>query len=431
MARDLVRAGGPEEVPASLPAIVADYRSLALAHACEEEAAVLRQAGNLYRDGYYDHALLDLWNASVLNLRRRVEAYGIELFQSVAKDEPGRKKYDLDGETIQERWAGVDDYLLVQAATQLGLLNKKAGKTLEMINWMRSHGSAAHLSDDKVGPEDVVAFALLLQKNLFEFPFPDPGHSVSSLFEPVKSEVLDDTTIEMLRDQVRALRPQDVKVAFGFMLDLLCEGESPAVDNVRELFPTVWERASDELRKAPGLRFHTYTVKKNADDSSDGKAKLRILEFLIDVEGVKFIPDSARAVVFRHAAKALAKAKDTMYGFSEEESAAKTVAQLGPCVPSIAFEEVYQEVLAVWCGNYWRRSGAFVHLQPFILSLGTEQIRVVAQMFKANERVRAELFQEKPKRQAIALLEQLKERLTVEAHKSEIDKAIKSVGKWG
>lgn len=427
MARDIARAGGSDEVPALLPAIVTDYRSLALAHASEEEAAVLKQAGQLFRDGYYDHALLDLWNASVFNLRRRVEAYGIDLFQSVAKDEPGRKKYDPDGETIQERWAGVDDYLLVQVATKLGLLNKKAGKTLEMINWMRSHGSAAHLSADKVGPEDVAAFALLLQKNLFESPFPDPGHSVSSLFDPVRSEVLDDTDTEMLRDQVRALRPQDVKVAFGFMLDLLCKGESPALDNVRKLFPTVWERASDELKKSPGLRFHTFTVNKKADDSTDGKARLRILELLIDVQGVKFIPDSARAGVFRHAAKALAKAKETMYGFSAEESAARTLAQLGPCVPSIAFVEVYQEILAVWCGNYWRRSGAFVPLQPFLSALGTEQIRAVAEMFKSNERVRGELFQEKPKRQAVALLEKLRERLTVEAHKAEIDEAIESV----
>ena len=427
MARDLVRSGGADEASGSLPAIVADYRSLALANACEEEAAVLKQAGDLYQDGYFDHALIDLWNASVLNLRRRVEAYGIDLFQSVAKDEPGRKKYDPAGETIQEKWAGVDDCVLVNAATKLGLLNKKAGKTLEMINWMRNHGSAAHLSDDKVGPEDVRAFALLLQKNLFEFPFPDPGHSVSSLFDPVKSEVLDDTTIEMLRDQVRALRPQDVKVAFGFMLDMLCKGESPALDNVRTLFPVVWERASDDSRKTAGLRYHTFTVNKKADDSSDGNARLRILELLIDVKGVKFIPDSARTVVFRHAAKKLATAKDTAYGFSAEESAAKTLAQLGPFVPSIAFEEVYQEILAVWCGNYWRRSGAYFHLKPFISSLGTEQIRGMAEMFKSNERVRAELFQEKPKNQAISLLEKLKERLTLEAHKAEVEAAIRSL----
>lgn len=412
---------------APLPALVKDYHSLMLTHASTEEAAILTQAGNLFRDGYFDHALLDLWNASVFNLRRRVEAYGIDLFLSVAKDEPGRKKFDHDGETLQERWAGVDDFVLVQVATKLGLLNKKAGKSLEMINWMRSHGSAAHLSDDKVGPEDVAAFALLLQKNLFECPFPDPGHSVSALFDPVKTESLDETTLDMLRDQIKALRPQDVKVAFGFMLDLLCGGESPSLENVKALLPTVWERTSDELKKTAGLRYHTFTVNKKADDSSDGNARLRILEFLVEVEGVKYIPDSARAVVFRHAAKALAKAKDTSYGFAAEESAAKTLSQFGNSIPSIAFEEVYQEILAVWCGNYWRRSSAHVFLAKFINNLKTEQIRAIAEMFVSNERVRAELFQEKPKQQAVRLLESLKERLTVESHKSEVADAIRSV----
>ena len=96
-------------------------------------------------------------------------------------------------------------------------------------------------------------------------------------------------------------------------------------------------------------------------------------------------------------------------------------------MPSIAFVEVYQEILAVWCGNYWRRSSAVFHLQPFMASLGTEQIRDVAKMFASNERVRAELFQERPKRKATTLLEELKARLTVEAHKAEIDETIRSV----
>jgi hypothetical protein len=411
----------------TLPALVGDYHSLMLSQASNDEAELLRVAGRLYRDGYFDHALLDLWNASVLNLRRRVEAYGIDLFLSVAKDEPGRKKFNVDGETLQERWAGVDDYLLVQVATKLGLLNKKAGRTLEMINWMRSHGSAAHLVDEKVGAEDFVAFAMLLQKNLFLCPFPDLGHSVSTLFDPVKTETLSDDTLELLKDQIRALRPQDVKVAFGFMLDLLCAGEVPSLENVKNLLPTVWARASEDLKKTAGIRYHTLTINKKADGSSDGNARQRILEMLIDVDGVKYIPDSARAVLFRHAVKSLAKAKDTEYGFSAEESAARTLAQLGTHVPAIAFTEVYQEILAVWCGNYWRRSTAYVHLGKFMNCLNTEQIRGVAQMFTSNERVRMELFQSKPKTEASRLLRMLRERLTVESHKAEVDAAIESV----
>lgn len=130
----------------------------------EREQDLLQQARKLFDAGFYDHSLLDIWNAAVHSLRRRVEAYGIELFESVAKDESGRRKYDKDGETLSERWGGVDDLVLISCSTKLGLLNKKAGKSLEMINWMRNHASPAHDSDQKVEHEDVVALALMLQK---------------------------------------------------------------------------------------------------------------------------------------------------------------------------------------------------------------------------------------------------------------------------
>ena len=36
----------------------------------------------------------DIWNAAANNLRRRVEVYGPDLWQSVVKDDAGRKKFD-------------------------------------------------------------------------------------------------------------------------------------------------------------------------------------------------------------------------------------------------------------------------------------------------------------------------------------------------
>jgi hypothetical protein len=203
----------------------------------EHENDLLAQARQLFDAGFYDHSLLDIWNAAIYNLRRRVEAYGIDLFLSVIKDESGRKKYDANGETISERWEGVDQIVLITGATRLGLLNKKAGKSLEMINWMRNHASPAHDSDHKVEKEDVIGLILILQKNLFEAPMPDPGHSISGLFDPISSSNLDEQQLDILRDQIRALRQADLRVAFGFMLDLLSKGEEPALKNVEALFP--------------------------------------------------------------------------------------------------------------------------------------------------------------------------------------------------
>lgn len=413
----------------SLPVLLTTPNTLNFPAIVQREQDLLQQARKLFDAGFYDHSLLDIWNAAVHSLRRRVEAYGIELFESVAKDESGRRKYDKDGETLSERWGGVDDLVLISCSTKLGLLNKKAGKSLEMINWMRNHASPAHDSDQKVEHEDVVALALMLQKNLFEAPLPDPGHSVSGLFEPIKKVALNADQISMVKDQIAALKPADIKVAFGFLLDLLCQGVEPSLTNTRAAFPCVWERASDDLRKTAGLRYHAYKLDSNADDSHDKGATTRILDFLTECQGIQYIPEGARASLYRYAAKALATAKDSSYGWAAEVSAAKTLEQFGPYVPSTAFAEVYQEIISAWCGNYWGSSDAATHLQAFIDTLNTSQLREVASLFISNERAKSELFQAKPKARAKQLLSSMKTKLTIQAHLDELDAVIDAVDK--
>src|SRR5690606_33982035 len=107
----------------------------------------------------------------------------------------------------------------------------------------------------------------------------------------------------------------------------------------------------------------------DSDDSHDKGARTRVLELLVRVGGIMYVPDAARAVLYRHAAQLLRSAKDRHYGWSDEATAAKTLAQFGPHVPSIAFDEVYQEILAVWCGNRWGHSQADDSLKDFLLSL--------------------------------------------------------------
>jgi len=410
----------------NLPALLDSSTTITLP-VSSHERSLLKQAQKLFEGGFYDHSLLDIWNAAVNNLRRRVEAYGTDLWESVVKDEPGRKKYDKNGETYAERWSGVDDLVLVAGATRLGVLNKKAGKALEMINWMRNHASPAHDSDHKVEREDVIALVLIVQKNLFEADLPDPGHSVSTLFDPVKGKALKADKLKLLADQIRGLKAADLRIAFGFLLDLLCKGETPALDNAKELLPVAWEKAPEELRKTAGVRYHGLLIDPSSDTSADQAAFARVLDLLTEVDGIRYIPGAVRADLYRRAAKKLAVAKNTSYGWTAEEKAAATFAQFGPWVPDIAFEEVYQEILSVHCGNYWGRSKAHATLGPFTDTLNTTQVRRVARMFAENERVQEELSQSKPKAQAVALLTELKGKLTITSHKDEVDDAIQAV----
>lgn len=395
----------------------------------EREASYIEEAKKLFSMNMHSYALVAIWNAAVCNLRRRVEAYGVELWQSVVKADVGRKKYDPTGDTLAERWNDVDDYVLIVGAGRLGLLDAKAVKSLEMINWMRNHASSAHDSDCRVDANDVIGLVLLIERNLFTKQLPDPGHSIGALFNPIKKQLLGKDEINSLRDQIVSLSNQDIRTMFGFLVDLIVKGEEPALTNASALFSTVWERAGEDLRKQLGSKYHTYVLDPDSDESTDKKAKTRLINLLVQFDAIKYIPEGARARLFRRAAEKLAEAKDSMYGWGKEETASKNLLQLGTCVPSVAFESVYQEILAVWCGNYWGRSGASSNLRPFIDCLDTEQVLNLAGLFLTNCRVREELHQKRPNLIACGLLEELKDRLTFEVNKDAIDEIQKQVRK--
>lgn len=395
----------------------------------DSEKRTLEIARKLYDAGFYPQSLLEMWNASSNNIKRRIEAYGVELFLSVVKDESGRKSYNLNGDTINEKWENVDDFVLIQGAKKLGLISKKASKGLETVNWMRSHASSAHGSDEQVNAQEVISLAMLLEATLFSQPLPDPGHSVSGLFKPVKEINLSLEQITTFKDQIKSFNQQDLRTVYGFLLDMLCDGEEPSLSNCLPLLLESWNHITEDVKKIAGFRYHTFAIDHDSDTSNDKGAKTRIIEFLLQVNGVAYIPDGARAKIYRKLAEKLRDAKNTSYGWGKESTVSKTIEQFGPFVPTIAFEEFYQEVLAVIIGNYWGRSDAYTYLEGFISTLNSDKLREIVRLFRENERVQEELSYQRPKQIAISLLQQIREKFTIEANKSETDECISFIDK--
>lgn len=339
----------------------------------------------------------------------------------------GRKSYKKEGDTLSERWATVDDEILIKGARQLGVLNKKAEKALEMIEWMRNHASPSHASDDCVSQEDVLGLVLIMKKNLYELPMPDPGHSPVGLIEPIKKSELTEEQKDLFIQQIEGYANKDIRMLFGFGMEEICKGDEPMYSNICALFPSIWEKATEDLKANMGMKFHNYMFDPSSDESCDVNAKSRIYEMLIRVRGIKYIPEATRAIVYRKMAKNLHDAKDTIYGWNLEYRAAKSLAQAGPHVPSIAFEEVYQEILCVWCGNYWGRSDAYSVLNEFIFEMPTQDRLKIARLFASNDRVREELFQTKPNKQAVELLNKIANSFSVESHIAEVETIIDEI----
>ena len=338
----------------------------------DKECEYIDKARKLFYLKFYDHSLIDFWNAAISNLRRRVEAYGVELWSTVLKENSGRKKYDPNGSTLPERWSGVEDFVLISGAKDIGLISKKTAKSLETIDWMRNHASCAHDSDDKVCEEDVIGLVLLLQ-DLFKQPLPEPKYSISAIFDPIKTKLLNSEELKILEDQIKTYNNQEIRTLFGFLLSSLTTENEETKTNIFHLFPIVWKKSNDDLRKTLGVKYHNLMIGGDIDSVSNNDTKTTIFELLVKMNAVGYIPEGTRARIYRKASSKLADAKNTAYGWSKEVSISKTLVQLGIKVPSVAFEDVYQEILSVWCGNYWGKSESQPILKPFIDCISTEQ----------------------------------------------------------
>lgn len=385
-----------------------------------DETVMVKKASDLFNLDYPDHALLEIWNCSIHNLRRRVEMCSIEVFLSSISSLSGRKAYKSDGDSLSERWIGVDDEILISGSVQMGVLNKKAGKALEMINWMRNHASPAHESQESVAKEDFIGLLCILKNNLFNLSLPDPLHSPISLIESIKDKPLTEEQIEIFKEEILMFSHKDLKTIFGYAIDAICTGDEPRYSNIIILFPTIWEKSTDEEKNDTGLRLYNLLFDPSTDKSPDSGASERLYDIILNNHGIKYIPEVSRASIYRKLAKNLARAKDTAYGWSLENDASMALKQVGTAIPETAFVEVYQEILSVWCGNYWGRSNAHIILYDFIFSVSSKQQIKIAKLFMTNKRVQSELCEKRPFDYAIELLQSIKNGLTNESQKAEI-----------
>ncbi len=397
----------------------------------EEEKVRLQKAASLLDLGYPEHSLIEVWNAAIHNLRRRVEAYSIDMFLAILNQNKGRNRYNKDGDSLPERWEGVDDILLIQCAKELGLLTSKAEKALSTIDWMRNHASAAHDSAECVTNADVMGLSMIICGNLFAAPMPELMHSPAVIIEAVKKGILTEEQIDLFKQQIVGYSNKEIQVLFGFFLNGIKNGEEPLYGNSKELFPSVWEKASDELRNKMGRDYYDYIFYPESDVNNEGdmNCRGRVYEMLVKVDGIRYVPEAGRIGIYKKLAGRLRSAKNTMYGWRMEEGAAVALQQVGPHVPASVFDEVYQEILRVYCGNYWGRSEAHTALDCFIFNVQIAEKLRIAKLFLYNDEVKEELSQVKPNAQAVSLLERIKDSLTVASNTAEIDRIIFEVKK--
>jgi hypothetical protein len=380
----------------------------------EDEKAMLRKASDIFVSGYPDHSLLELWNATVNNLRRRVERMSVDYFLSSSDSQV---KYHKEGIDLCERWKDVKDYELIEGCYKVGIVTKKGFNILRTILQMRNDFSAAHNSDETITHADLIAFVELLSGNVFNQKFPEPVLDYQTLLKAISSPAFSDKMINNLNSSIKSYNGKMIHSVFGLAKSKISLGEEPSCSNVCHLFPTIWERANESDKTGFVKTFSDYSSGILEDKGSSE----RLYNALLLVGGVKYLPERDRVAIFKRLSDNLLQAKNSYYGWELEEQVAKGIAQVGyEAVPSQCFSSLYSEIIAVWCGNGWGRSDSCVILHDFVFKLPEKKMVEAALLLKTSKEANAELYLPKPRRNALELLDEISSSLSNESQKAQI-----------
>lgn len=128
----------------------------------ESEVFSLKEALELIQIEKYAYSLFAIWNCVVINIQRRIEEFGIEIF---LKNFEGKENFNKEAHNLKDRWLNINEYQIIQYAKKINIINHSTQNLITMLYWMKSNTNEEETK--LVNKEEINAIVYLLEKNLF------------------------------------------------------------------------------------------------------------------------------------------------------------------------------------------------------------------------------------------------------------------------
>lgn len=298
--------------------------------------------------GLFDAALNYLWNETVGELRRRVANYDLAYFYEIAVPSPDRRKHLSSVEDL----AKVDDYDLLRAALQIGLLSISGHAQLDHIRYMRNYASAAHPNQVELTGLQLASWLETCIRQVILLPYDTITAETKRLLINVKGARIDPVDVPLTTAFFEDLpRERADAVATGMFGMYVAPDRTPVVaDNVLLLWPDLWPFVGEDARQGFGLRYGRFSA---SADITQAKAARELLEL---VGGIAYLPEKELAVEIDAALDALLAAHHGFSNFHTEPAPARAAAVLigerGE-VPTAVESKYLRTLIDVFLGNQY------------------------------------------------------------------------------
>mgnify|MGYP000389145186 FL=1 len=320
--------------------------------------------------GLNDAAINYVWNLAMFDIQKKIVAYGIEYFSSAI---------NWDGKPLQtiEDLREVKDYQLITGAFGLGIIPNEAHFFLQQCREIRNNFSTAHFPMGDIDKFETYNFIKNCIKYVLTFDMPARGLQIKDLIESLTLERLEsvEEINAIIESQSEKIHGPIIHNLFANFIKQDCDPNLKY--NIRQIGPNLWELVSDDIRSNIASKFSSLRDIKGKDAASEA------LEFLKLVNGVEYIPESFKEIIFKKHSQALLDAHYGWDNFHHEPAYARELASLGQNVPLSSVYIYVKAIMVSFLGNgYGISSGAQQYNVQMISDLSQTGIRTLFKLLE-------------------------------------------------
>lgn len=362
--------------------------------------------------GLFDGALNYLWDEIIQSLREKIINYDLIYFYSVAEQINKNYKNLKTEEDLQF----ISDHDFLEIIRRIGLINDVAFHSLENINYLRNHASAAHpnvneLTGIKLSSllEDGIKYAILSQ----------PNHSmitIKKLFSNILKNEIPSDDFDAISDELIKLNEESLNDFSKSIFGLYCDPKTEefALNNIIEISKRIWKSLTETTKYTIGGKFGVYRV------NGDIIQKDRANNYLEAVGGLNYKDNDSIVSELIDLLNQLRSVHFSMNNFYNEYSYARDIEKLIPKtgIPASARKLLVKTICLCYAGNgngYHEGvdENAVVIYERIIEKFNNEEIKNLILLFSDSE-FTVEFYKSKPDRRIRNLCQNLISKTTNE-----------------
>lgn len=331
-----------------------------------------------------DSAINYIWNLTIYDLYKKIEKYGIDYFSSAINWEgkPLKKVEDL-----QE----VKDYQVIDGAYALGIIPDEAQFFLQQCREIRNNFSAAHYPMGELDKFETMNFIKNCIKYVLTYDLPAPGIQIKDLVARLSQDKLNkgEEITFIIENQSKRIHGAILHNLFGNFIKQDCNAILKY--NIKLIAPKLWELVDEEVKSSIASKFTSLKDIKGQDEANEALAFLKL------VDGVSYIPEGYRDIIFAKHARLLIDAHFGMNNFYNEPGYARDLASLGYDVPTSAIQVYVKAIILSFVGNcYGVSHNAQSYNADMITNLSQTGVRTLFRLLSKDGQVVRELCSMSP-----------------------------------